>query len=36
VLPGFDPNVKVRLLQQLADRAEIVLCIYAGTSSAGR
>jgi uncharacterized protein (UPF0371 family) len=30
VLPGFDPNVKVRLLQQLADRAEIVLCIYAG------
>jgi uncharacterized protein (UPF0371 family) len=30
VLPGFDPNVKVRLLQQLKDRAEIVLCIYAG------
>jgi uncharacterized protein (UPF0371 family) len=30
VLPGFDPNVKVRLLQQLAERAEIVLCIYAG------
>jgi uncharacterized protein (UPF0371 family) len=30
VLPGFDPNVKMRLLQQLKDRAEIVLCIYAG------
>ena len=30
VLPGFDPNVKLRLLQQLGDRAEVVLCIYAG------
>src|SRR5512137_1496025 len=30
VLPGFDPNVKVRLLQQLRERAEILLCIYAG------
>src|SRR4030043_530948 len=30
VLPGFDPNVKIRLLQELKDRAEIVLCIYAG------
>src|SRR5512136_2956245 len=30
VLPGFDPNVKIRLLQQLKDRAEIVLCIFAG------
>ncbi len=30
VLPGFDPNVKMRLLQQLNDRAEVVLCIYAG------
>jgi uncharacterized protein (UPF0371 family) len=30
VLPGFDPNVKMRLLQQLKDRAEIILCIYAG------
>ena len=30
MLPGFDTNVKVRLLQQLAERAEIVLCIYAG------
>lgn len=30
VLPGFDPNVKMRLLQRLKDRADIVLCIYAG------
>ena len=30
VLPGFDPNVKMRLLQQLSDRADIILCIYAG------
>jgi uncharacterized protein (UPF0371 family) len=30
VLPGFDPNVKMRLLRQLGDRAEIILCIYAG------
>ena len=30
VLPGFDPNVKIRLLQRLKDKADIVLCIYAG------
>jgi len=30
VLPGFDPNVKMRLLQQLRDRADVLLCIYAG------
>ncbi|MEA2005002.1 MAG: DUF1846 domain-containing protein [Acidobacteriota bacterium] len=30
VLPGYDPNVKVRLLQELKDKAEILLCIYAG------
>ena len=30
VLPGFDPNVKMRLLQKLKDRTDIVLCIYAG------
>jgi uncharacterized protein (UPF0371 family) len=30
VLPGFDPNVKIKLLQQLKDKADIVLCIYAG------
>ncbi|MFH1258237.1 MAG: DUF1846 domain-containing protein [Elusimicrobiota bacterium] len=30
VLPGFNPNVKMRLLQQLKDQADIILCIYAG------
>jgi len=30
VLPGFDPNVKIRLLRQLRDKAEVILCIYAG------
>ena len=30
VLPGYDPNVKIRLLEKLCDRAEIILCIYAG------
>jgi len=30
VLPGFDPNVKMRLLQQLAAQTEIILCIFAG------
>ena len=30
VLPGFDPNVKIRLLQQFADKASLLLCIYAG------
>ncbi len=30
VLPGFDPNVKVRLLQHLRDKAEVLLCIFAG------
>ena len=30
VLPGFDPNVKMRLLQKLKKNADIILCIYAG------
>ncbi len=30
VLPGYDPNVKMRLLHGLRDRADIILCIYAG------
>ena len=27
-LPGYDPNVKLRLLQSLKDQAEIILAIY--------
>ncbi|MDP8219020.1 MAG: DUF1846 domain-containing protein [Candidatus Theseobacter exili] len=30
VLPGFNPNVKMRLLQKLKDKADVILCIYAG------
>ena len=30
VLPGYHPNVKMRLLERLKDDAEIILCIYAG------
>lgn len=30
VLPGYDPNIKMRLLQELKDKADILLCIYAG------
>src|SRR4030043_1712094 len=30
VLPGFEPNVKIKLLQKLKDKADIILCIYAG------
>ncbi|HNX44045.1 MAG TPA: DUF1846 domain-containing protein [Bacteroidales bacterium] len=30
VLPGFDPNVKMRLLQKLKDKLEVIMCIYAG------
>jgi len=30
VLPGFDPNAKIQLLQRLQSSADIILCIYAG------
>jgi len=30
VLPGFDTNVKMRLLQKLKDNIDVILCIYAG------
>ena len=30
VLPGYDPNAKIRLLQELKGEADILLCIYAG------
>ncbi|MGI6098536.1 MAG: DUF1846 domain-containing protein [Lentisphaerae bacterium] len=30
VLPGYDPNVKLRLLQKLREHVDIILCIYAG------
>lgn len=36
VLPGYDPNVKLRLLQSLKDKIDIVLCIYATDIEKGR
>jgi uncharacterized protein (UPF0371 family) len=30
VLPGYDPNVKMKLLRGLQGQADIILCIYAG------
>ncbi|MGQ9589819.1 MAG: DUF1846 domain-containing protein [Planctomycetota bacterium] len=30
VLPGFDPNAKMRLLQRFAGKVDVILCIYAG------
>ena len=36
VLPGYDPNVKLRLLQMLSDKINIVLSIYAGDIESGR
>ena len=29
VLPGFEPDTKIRLLQSMADHAEIIFCISA-------
>lgn len=36
VLPGYDPNVKIRLLQLLKDKIDIALCIYSGDIESGR
>lgn len=30
VLPGFDENAKIKLLNKMKDKAEIIICIYAG------
>lgn len=30
VLPGFDENSKIKLLQKMKDKAEIIICIYSG------
>ncbi len=36
VLPGFNPNVKMMLLQKLKDQADIIICIYAGDIERGK
>ncbi|MER2109846.1 MAG: DUF1846 domain-containing protein [Desemzia incerta] len=30
VLPGFDEDAKIKLLQKLKDKSEIIICVYAG------
>ncbi len=30
ILPGFDANVKLQLLQRLKDKIDVVVCIYSG------
>jgi uncharacterized protein (UPF0371 family) len=30
VLPGFDENAKIKVLHQLKDKIEVVICVYAG------
>ena len=30
VLPGFDPNVKMRVFQSLRDQIDVIICIHAG------
>jgi uncharacterized protein (UPF0371 family) len=36
VLPGYDPNVKMRLLQGLRHQIEVVFCVYSGDLERGR
>ncbi|MCX7597979.1 MAG: DUF1846 domain-containing protein [Armatimonadetes bacterium] len=36
VLPGYDPDVKMRLLQGLRDRAEVIFCVRAADIEQGR
>ncbi len=36
VLPGYDINIKVKLLKQLKAKIDIILCIYAGDIEKGR
>jgi len=36
VLPGYDPNVKIRLLKRLKDKIEIIFCVSAEDVAKGR
>ncbi|MCF7916459.1 MAG: HAD-IIB family hydrolase, partial [Candidatus Omnitrophica bacterium] len=36
VLPGFDPNAKIKLLNRLKDKLDVILCIYAGDIEKGK
>ena len=30
VLPGFDENAKIKVLQKIKDKLEVIICLYAG------
>ncbi len=30
VLPGFDPNVKMKVFQAFREKIDVIICIYAG------
>ena len=30
VLPGFDENAKIKVLQHIKEKVEVVICVYAG------
>jgi uncharacterized protein (UPF0371 family) len=36
VLPGYDANIKIKLLKTFKDKIDIILCIYAGDIEKGR
>jgi uncharacterized protein (UPF0371 family) len=36
VLPGFDENAKIKLLQKMKDQAEVIICVYAGDISTNK
>ncbi len=36
VLPGYKPNIKIKLLKQLKNKIDIILCIYAEDIEKGR
>ncbi len=36
VLPGYDPNIKIKLLKQFQGNLDIIVCIYAGDIEKGR
>ncbi|MGE5530584.1 MAG: DUF1846 domain-containing protein, partial [Bacteroidota bacterium] len=36
VLPGYDPNVKMRLLHGLRDQTEVIFCVYSADIEEGR
>jgi uncharacterized protein (UPF0371 family) len=36
VLPGYEANIKIKLLKNLKDKIDIILCIYAGDIEKGR